>query len=221
MPRPPKNNSNRTRRDEILDEATRLFAERGYEGASMADLAERVGMRKASLFYHFASKEVLYAAVLERLLAAFGRMIARAAASDGPELSFPERLDALGDGIIDVFVEQPYAARLLLREVMDWGPVLRNQLAEKIVLVLNGAVQFISDGQQAGHFQSGDPRQIIVSIAGLHFMPFAIDGIIERLVGVGPMDESFVQARREALREHVRRLVLAKAPPSVQAAANA
>ena len=52
------------RKEEIVAEATRLFAERGYEGASMGDLAERVGLRKASLFHHFASKDVLYATVL-------------------------------------------------------------------------------------------------------------------------------------------------------------
>ena len=58
----------RLRKEEILVEATRLFAERGYEGASMGDLAERVGLRKASLFHHFPSKDVLYATVLTQLM---------------------------------------------------------------------------------------------------------------------------------------------------------
>ena len=58
----------RLRKEEIVAEATRLFAERGYEGASMGDLAERVGLRKASLFHHFPSKDVLYATVLTELM---------------------------------------------------------------------------------------------------------------------------------------------------------
>src|SRR3982750_4364879 len=115
-----RNGTKRLRRDEILDEATRLFAERGYEGTSMSDLAERVGLRKASLFHHFASKEVLYAAVLARLIEKVGQTIASAAFATG---SFPERLDALSDAITAVLAEQPFAARLLIREVMDWGPV--------------------------------------------------------------------------------------------------
>src|SRR5580704_5247543 len=103
----------RSRREEILDEATQLFAERGYEGTSMADLAEKVGLRKASLFHHFASKEVLYAAVLARLIEEVGGVIAQGATLPG---GFEERLDALGDAITVVLGEQPFAARLLIRE---------------------------------------------------------------------------------------------------------
>src|SRR5258706_4568198 len=124
-PRPTRNGTKRLRRDEILDEATRLFAERGYEGTSMADLAERVGLRKASLSHHFASNEVLYAAVLERLVAAVGAAIGKAALTPG---SFLERMDGLTDAITVVLGEQPFAARLLIREVMDWGPVVRDHL---------------------------------------------------------------------------------------------
>src|SRR5438105_11874583 len=92
------------RRDSIVDEATRLFAERGYEGASMADLAERVGLRKASLFHHFPSKDVLYAAVLERLLHPLADAIGRAVITEG---SFTDRLDAMSDAITNALGQQP------------------------------------------------------------------------------------------------------------------
>src|SRR3954452_7464498 len=82
----------RLRKEEILAEATRLFAERGYEGASMGDLAERVGLRKASLFHHFPSKDVLYATVLTELMEHVKVAIVSAASAQG---TFAERLDAL------------------------------------------------------------------------------------------------------------------------------
>ena len=46
-------------RRRILDSATAVFAEHGYAGASMRDIAERLGITKAALYYHFTSKEDL------------------------------------------------------------------------------------------------------------------------------------------------------------------
>jgi AcrR family transcriptional regulator len=52
-------------REEILDAAAELFAERGYAATSTRTIAERVGIRQASLYYHFPSKEQILAELLE------------------------------------------------------------------------------------------------------------------------------------------------------------
>ena len=52
--------------ERILDAAEALFAERGYAGATLRDVAAEVGLRTPSLYNHFPSKKSLYAAVLER-----------------------------------------------------------------------------------------------------------------------------------------------------------
>jgi AcrR family transcriptional regulator len=196
----------RSRREEILDEATRLFAERGYEGASMADLAERVGLRKASLFHHFASKDVLYAAVLARLVEDVGAAISQSTRLGG---SFAEQLDVLSDGITVILGAQPFAARLLIREVMDWGPVVRDHLADKMMLVLAASEAFVRAGQEEGSFVQAEPRQLIISMCGLHFMPFAIGELVKLFVGAEPSALEFIEPRREAVKEQVRRLMLA------------
>src|SRR5512139_3551664 len=54
--------------DRILDAAERLFAERGFEGASVRDLAAAAGVNLAAINYHFGGKEALYRAVGERLM---------------------------------------------------------------------------------------------------------------------------------------------------------
>src|ERR671938_853014 len=51
------------RREELTRTAARLFADRGYHGTSLADLAEALGLQKASLYHHIASKEDLLWAV--------------------------------------------------------------------------------------------------------------------------------------------------------------
>lgn len=54
-------------RDRVLEEAGRLFRTRGYNAVTMRDIADEVGIRQASLYYHFASKEHLFVAVTERM----------------------------------------------------------------------------------------------------------------------------------------------------------
>ncbi|MGP9583089.1 TetR/AcrR family transcriptional regulator [Brachybacterium sp. AOP42-C2-15] len=56
-----------SRREAILDSASALFAERGYHGASLRDISRRVGISHPGMLHHFASKEVLLGAVVDRL----------------------------------------------------------------------------------------------------------------------------------------------------------
>jgi AcrR family transcriptional regulator len=196
------------RKEEILDVATRLFAERGYEGTSMNDVAERVGMRKASLFYHFATKDSLYEAVLERLVASLQVALEAIYVSSG---TYEDRLDAVTETVVTVLASHPYAARLLLREAMDWGPVIREgKLLDRILLVLEAGAAWLRAGQEQGVFVEGDPKQLVLSSMGLHFLPFALGQLVERYMGKDVFDEAFVAARLKALKTQVRDLHLKK-----------
>lgn len=57
----------RSRREEILDGASALFAERGYHGASLRDISRRVGISHPGMLHHFPSKDALLSAVIDRL----------------------------------------------------------------------------------------------------------------------------------------------------------
>ena len=54
-----------TTRDKILDEALTLFAENGYDGTSVEEIAEKVGIKAPSLYNHFKGKEDILNALIE------------------------------------------------------------------------------------------------------------------------------------------------------------
>jgi AcrR family transcriptional regulator len=66
------------KRDLILDAAKQIFAEEGLEGASLRAIAVRAGYTPAALYFHFESKEAIYAEVLRASLASLGAAVDRA-----------------------------------------------------------------------------------------------------------------------------------------------
>jgi AcrR family transcriptional regulator len=84
----PKKSEERDTRQEILDAALDLFAENGFFGTSMREIAKKVGVRESALYHHFPSK----AAMLETLATTLGPGTARHMA----ELDLGAMLDATG-----------------------------------------------------------------------------------------------------------------------------
>jgi AcrR family transcriptional regulator len=73
----------RDTRGEILAVASELFTDKGYDATSLREIAERLGITKAALYYHFRSKEDILAALLEPIGAIVDELLERLeAASD-------------------------------------------------------------------------------------------------------------------------------------------
>ena len=93
------------RREELTRIAARLFAERGYQGTSLADLAESLGVQKPSLYHHIASKEDLLWAVAsegaDAFHAALDAVPAAAPAADRIRLALRAHLSVVA-GQLDV-----------------------------------------------------------------------------------------------------------------------
>ncbi len=137
-------------RSQILNEATRLFAAHGVAGTSLQQIADAVGIKKPSLLYHFASKEVLHERVLDALLSRWNEMLPallRAAARE-------DRFDAILDETFAFFVAEPDRARLLLREALDRPAQMRALLSKYVAPWLSAVSEALVKGQAAGVFRA-------------------------------------------------------------------
>lgn len=195
------------KREDVLREGRRLFAEKGYEGLTMGELAERAGLRKATLFHYFPSKESLYARVLEELLEAIEGVLARVFASSE---NLEKQLDLVIESLAEVLGKQPDVARLLIREVLYETESTHSPLNKKIDMVLGIARDLVVRGQREGVFDRDlDPTHIVITFVGLQLMPFAMGSVMDRFAGMRPSHPAFISGRTVAVREQLRKLLLA------------
>lgn len=103
-------------RERLIAAATRQFAERGFYGASIAQIAGEVGLTKQALLYHFKRKDELYSEVIRRIAQRLqAAMAERASASHSPEQRFEDMLI----GFYETAQANPLDARILMRELLD------------------------------------------------------------------------------------------------------
>lgn len=164
----------------ILDEALRCFAERGYEGTSLNDIAAGVGIRRPSLLHHFASKEILYGDVFERLLSEWIERLDHAFAHTS---SGWEKAELVLRSGFDLFSETPDYVRIMRREALDGGVHLGIDLAAVIRPFFDGAVAYLEEQMDLGYFRRLDARHLLITGYGAILTYFSdapfIDGLID------------------------------------------
>ena len=99
-------------RTQALDAAVAVFNEQGYDGTSIAALAEKLGVTKSALYHHFDSKEAILAAALGVALDGLDNVIAAAESAPGSAL---DRLTHAITGAVRLLVLEKASVTLLLR----------------------------------------------------------------------------------------------------------
>jgi AcrR family transcriptional regulator len=149
--------------DSLTDVALRVFAERGYDGASMDDVARAAGITKASIYHHVSGKEALLERGLGRALDALFAILDEPAAREGRAI---ERLRHIVERVADVTLRLLPELTVLFRihgaSRSERSAVERRRAFDRFV------TQIISEAQQDGDVRSGlDPRLAARLIFGM------------------------------------------------------
>ncbi len=187
----------RTRRGEltaerILDAAEALFAEKGFAGTTLRDVATAVGLRIPSLYNHFESKESLYAAVLRRGLGPVLRGLADRASGQAPREAAP----FIGE-LMELLVRRPNLARLVQQEALTGGERLSPLLATWFRAVLSRAQESVAAMPGARTWREDELPLVVLALYHAFVGYFTIAPMWSALGGEELLDE-------EALRRHER-----------------
>jgi TetR/AcrR family transcriptional regulator len=200
---PPRSRGQRTRR-EILEAAEAVFAERGFLGARLDDVAERVGIRKPSVLHHFPDKRALYDAVLAELI---GGLFTRLQAVMPGNGSLASSVEAAVDAWVSYIGERSSLARILLREIADARPGVPSTFVHHALPLLGLMDQTIRAGQRQKIFLQIDPIHLASTITGATVFFLLGTPLLGESWPFDPRSSSQLQQLRDELRRITRRLL--------------
>jgi AcrR family transcriptional regulator len=190
LPQPP------ITRDRILDTAEALFAERGFAGTAVRDIAAAVDLTAASLYNHFAGKEALYAAVLERGLRPLIDVL--------EDLEGHERersaLDATLGRAMAHLAHRPNVARLLYHEALTGAahllPLTRNWIQPILAHALGEMKREVGSP-----WAEDEHRRVVAMWVQLIAGYFAVTPLVAELLGEDPLAPATIERQTEFLRK--------------------
>lgn len=179
--------------ERILDAAEREFAAVGFGPARLADIAARAGIRRPSLLYHFASKELLYRAVVERAFDELGAVLSGFMSGAG---AFEDQVEGVVRAWAAFLSARPSLGPIILRELIDepehdedtarrGGGVGRTIMLERVVPLLDLIESFLRERGKDRLRPTLPLRAAIVEIAGASLLRSALGSLAEPLWGAG------------------------------------
>ena len=147
----------------ILNCATRMFAQHGYDGTIMDDLAEQCGVNKASIYYHHKDKATLYENALTALFTPIADAVVEAV---GSEDTPAEKLERHIKEFAIANAENPHFAAILMREMASGGANMPVRAREQMQRVLFQLREILQMGVSQNIFKSSDPLIIHFMIVG-------------------------------------------------------
>jgi len=191
----------------IVAEASHLFAEQGFEGTSLNDIAAGVGIKRASVLHHFPSKDAIYQEVFNNALGEWVSRVMEASQQDRPDRGW-SYVDDIITTAFWFFTDNPEIVTILRRELLTRDSKLGIDLAEGIRPMFQQACNYFQREIDAGTFRAFDPEQLMLTGYGALMSYFSDLYFIEKLLGRDPRDPEMLEKRLENIRVFFRAALL-------------
>ena len=181
----PQDDLSERRRAAIVATAYRVFADRGYREATIADIARQLGIGHGTIYRYFANKRELLEKVLDLSL----ERIVATALSDDPAAAttadeFHDQALRIGDRLLKVFDGDPGGTRLVLFESPSIDPALAQRVSGVLDTFAEVAARYLENGVRRGFLRADlDVAATARAINGMF-----VARAVERLHGAEPVD---------------------------------
>ena len=163
--------------EEILDAATEVFAEVGFEGARVDAIARRAGVNKAMIYYRIGDKATLYAEVLHRTFSGTAeRLLEELGKARTPEEKIRLYIRTFARTIRD----NPHLPPMMLREMASGGKHMPDLVLGDLGRILLILKDLLEEGERAGDFISVHPIVFHLMVVGPISMRSRLDKLTSR-----------------------------------------
>lgn len=176
-------------RAQLLEAARNLFLSYGYRAVSARQVAARAGVNPAMVHYYFGSKQGLYAAMLQEVIAPVAARVD--AMLQAPQEEAPD-LPGLLEAYMRTVAAHPWVPGLLVRDVLAPGGEFRERFIREFAGRVGPRVaELAGRAARDGRLRADlDPRLTVVSLLSLGLWPFLAMPVLRRALGLGadPVD---------------------------------
>jgi AcrR family transcriptional regulator len=156
------------RRLQILRVAVKLFSERGFRGTTTKEIAQAAGVSEAMVFRHFATKEELYAAILDHKACASGKFEPAEMAADAIKRKDDRAVfESLALGALDHHENDPEFQRLLLHSALEKHELAQMFFDEFVRRVYEFLGSYLRQRQSEGALIDIDPAIVVRAFIGM------------------------------------------------------
>lgn len=150
---------------EVLEQAARLFAQKGFAGTSLQDVAEAVGLSRPALYYYFKSKNALLEALIQDVTVNAAEALT--AIRDDPALTGEQRLYRAVEAMVLWVLDRPTRFKVIDRAEADLPKPLADRHVAAKRKVLEAMSGLIERGMREGALRPADPRMSALCLIGM------------------------------------------------------
>lgn len=149
---------------EILDQAAQLFAERGFAGTRLKDLADALGISRPALYYYFSSKDAVLEGLVENLSGHDARTLR--ALRRKRNATPAEKLREMANVLATNAASNPLQARILSQNRHQLPEGLHEAVLDAERSIVRDLVEVIDEGMDSGVFRLVDPHTAALGVVG-------------------------------------------------------
>lgn len=159
-------------RENILAAAEREFAQHGFRGTTIQNIAEQAGLPKSNVLYYFSNKKRIYNAMFDDILARWNAVFSGIRPDDDPARALANFIRTK----VELSRTHPLASRLFAMEIIQGAPFLKDHLRTSMREWVRGRAQVMQQWIDEGRMAAVDPVQLIFLVwsSTQHYADFQV-----------------------------------------------